>query len=336
MSEASFGVGAYTVGKFVVDGQQVRSESASHDARLVIPLTIAMNPRPLESMIALTGLSCSLHLVPSNAANEINQFGPSVAVHFGSLDCHSIPSNVVDHHAQLRFPLNSSQIRALETHRHTEPNKNFRATIRFQGTLAWMYAVGNSFPMHPNAPPDPNLIVGHPFEPSYGMFAKCAPFRTVKFDPLEFEVDASRWVAQVLPGFDLDHIRIVEIDLPHDGALPHGAAAFFDEGRRDYESGRYGDCIAKCRRLREVVEKQLGATRAKPLATIIADQLAWAVDAPQRKVLDSSWKALVDITNAAHHPERPGIFCAADARFGLLLTAVLLEYVQTLRANLPL
>jgi hypothetical protein len=162
------------------------------------------------------------------------------------------------------------------------------------------------------------------------MFAKFAPFQTVQFDNLEFQVDSSRWVHQVLPGFDLDHIRIIEINLPHGGSLPNGAAAFFDEARRDYEGGRYGDCIAKCRRLREVVEKQLGATKGAPIAEIVGNRLRWTTDAPQRTVIDSSWKALVDITNVAHHPERPGLFSAPDARFGLLLTSVLLEYVQAL------
>ena len=76
---------------------------------------------------------------------------------------------------------------------------------------------------------------------------------------------------------------------------------------------------------------QLGATKEKPLAAVIAERRRWPEGDGRSAFLDSVWKAMTDVTNAPHHPEGEASsqqFDVADARLILLLTAALSAYLS--------
>lgn len=78
-------------------------------------------------------------------------------------------------------------------------------------------------------------------------------------------------------------------------------------------------------------KRQLGATKEKPLATVVTERRRWPEGDGRRAFLDSVWKAITDITNAPHHPEGEASgqqFDAPDARLILLLTAALSAYLS--------
>jgi hypothetical protein len=96
ISKARIEVASRTVGEIAIDGAATRGEGGPDDPRLVLPLTISFSPRPLDQMLVLTELACSLHL--GQDATDQNQLGPTV---WRSLLPHmharSLPSYINDH-----------------------------------------------------------------------------------------------------------------------------------------------------------------------------------------------------------------------------------------------
>jgi hypothetical protein len=69
--------GSRIIGTITLNDREMRGEGGPHDARIVFPLTVTMNPQPAEAMLALTELRCSLHLTTPTFAE--NQVGPTVS-----------------------------------------------------------------------------------------------------------------------------------------------------------------------------------------------------------------------------------------------------------------
>jgi hypothetical protein len=163
-----------------------------------------------------------------------------------------------------------------------------------------------------------------------GLFSFVVPFWNTRIDDLPVRIPQSTWVDRVLPGLGLDRLRLVELALPaFGGPLPQEVVPHFDAARRDYDAGRYRECIQQCRSIRHAVERHLGATEKQPVQEQVGQRLGWPADSPQRMFLAQTWKALVDLTNAALH-RLDTVFQARDARACLLTTAVLLEYLERL------
>jgi hypothetical protein len=77
--------------------------------------------------------------------------------------------------------------------------------------------------------------------------------------------------------------------------------------------------------------EELGAGKARPFATIVAEKRGWTPTDRRRVFLDELWKAATDLVNLPHHPEgQPEVqhFDDADARIMLVLTAALSSYVR--------
>lgn len=153
---------------------------------------------------------------------------------------------------------------------------------------------------------------------------------------LRLEVETSSWVESVLPGLGYDRVRLVEIDLtqmPDEGVAP----AQFDKARREFDAGRYAECVATCRAIRHAWERALDATtQQRPIAKALAEQLGRSDSDWPYTVLKKMWAGYADMTNAPHHPEqtpKPRPVTAADAKFCLLATLALSEYVDQLRST---
>jgi hypothetical protein len=83
-------------------------------------------------------------------------------------------------------------------------------------------------------------------------------------------------------------------------------------------------CIGKWRAIVSAWNTQFGAADKKHLADLVATAQGWAQDDPRKDALDKIWTALINGSNAPHHPEpQPAGYepSAHDARLHLLLTA---------------
>src|SRR5262249_60680543 len=113
--------GSIGIGSVALVGSGVRGEGGPHAPHLVLPLEVTMEARPVETMIALLDMTCSLHLiVPGAYLSEMNQLGPLVTVNLlPNLPCRSVPSGSSPSQVVFRFPVPPPLVTVLATHRHT-------------------------------------------------------------------------------------------------------------------------------------------------------------------------------------------------------------------------
>lgn len=330
--------GMYGVGSVELIENRVTGEGGPHDPRLVLPLQVRMEPASTDRMLALTQLTCSLHLVVlGTATHPGNQHGPSTTTDLSSgLHCRSLASVGEGYIFDVRIPLAQPHVAKLEAWRHSTGGKDFTGTLHLSGKVAWVYQTGGSMSSLMK-PLDASKLDGELFPPGAGMYSTFAYFWDTRMDDLPLHVPESTWIENVLPGLGLDRLRLVELALPTIGGLLElETVQTFDAARREYDSGRYRECIEKCRYVRDGIHECLGATRERPVAKVIGDRLHMASNAPQRAFLRDAWKSLVDLTNAAHHPTQARLLMPSDARACLLVVAVLLEYLQALAGTMPL
>jgi hypothetical protein len=308
---------------------QVRGEGGPYDARLVLPLILTMYPRKPEEALALTELTCSLHL--GMPAFDQNQVGPTVTMTLQqNMPCRSLSDRPNSHTLEVRVPLSQPVVAHLDAQRHTSADKAFTAVLRLSATVGWLYKIGNTFP---SGSPEPQAIGNHPFSSALGLFSLVAPFWDTRIEPLPIRITAPLWIDNALPGLGYDRLRLIEVMVPSPGEpLLTMVIPFFDDARRDYDAGRYRECVQKCRDVRHAVEQHLGATgkEGDRVADKVAARLGLSADDPRRKLLDGMWQGLVLLTSEAHHISNPGGYTAANARGCLLLTATLLDYLRSL------
>lgn len=327
-----------SVGAITLDTAKVRGEGGPSDARLVLPLTVTLDPQDEGATLALTRLTCALHLGEPVAPSS--QVGPSTLIlveRLGDRLVSSRPQRPFAHEVEARLFLSQAVVARIEAHRHAHAEKTFAGVLSFDGTLAWAY---KTTMYYTDATPGSHRFAGDEWPFDFGAGASLlAPIWSTRIEPLAFRIPASTWIDNVLPGVGLDRLRLIEITMPVAGSpLPTSVVPTFDDAQRDYDAGRYRECIGKCRDVRNAVEQHLGATRAQPVADVMATQLGLPSDAAERAFLDNAWKALGDLTNSAHHINAAGAptYSAAAARTCLFLTATLLDYLRHLYMAPPI
>lgn|GEM_PF-4209936 len=255
-----------------------------------------------------------------------SRLGPAVSLDLiANMNCRTFPDRPNTTPLKLRFHLTDEQVKLLEDKRHTAPTGRLVLYLQLESIIVWLRYTGNSMNQDDGA----STIGAGGWPPMAGMFAEMLPFWNTDIRPLQAEIEPSTWVDSVLPGLGYDHVRLVEIDLsqmPDVGILVNQ----FDTARREYDDGRDAACIAACRNIREAWEKVLEANKDRPVAKVLAGLLLWPVQDWHINMLNAIWKGYADMTNAFHHTPPPTA-TAADARFCLLLTAILSEYVAHLR-----
>lgn len=323
------GVGGPRVGDLRLDPTLLRGEGDRYDPRLVIPLTVTMHPQPIEHQIAIIRLIGSLHTNQNPFPG--NQIGAAATLDLlDNMPCRTIPSGPNEVRPELRFSLTDPQIQHLEELRHAAADTRLTLYLYLRGIIVWAKHTGNSSSPHPT---QASTLGEGGWEPNVGMFSELLPFWNSHFDTLSVDVEPSVWVDKVLPCIGYDHVRLVEVDfskLPNQGIL----RAQFDKARRKYDAGDFEGCVQECRGIQNAWEQAFGVTRGHPIASKLANLLHWPSDDWHHKMLDSIWKGYADMVNAPHHPEHvpPNLpVTAADAGLCLLLTAVLSEYVDSLR-----
>lgn len=309
------------VGEVILDAGQFRGAGGVDRPQIVLPLRIELAPRPKEQMLALTDLDVSLHL--GERPTSINQVGATTRVDLrDGFHARSLPKGVNDHTPQVSIDLAARDIERLEMLRHAGPPEAFRLVVQVRGHLVWMRAayneIGGTNPAE--------------FDPTEGMYVDVLPMWYTKLDPIVVQPEQSAWVRNVLPELGYDRRRLVEVRLPPPTATVQ-ADASFAAALRHLDASSYAAAVASCRAILTAWSRAFGATRAKPLATKIADRLGWTADDPRRAMLDGLWKAVYDYVSSEHHPEtHPTSYAAeaAEARAVVLLTATLSEYVAAL------
>lgn len=103
------------------------------------------------------------------------------------------------------------------------------------------------------------------------------------------------------------------------------AAREWDRARRALDDGRYDQRGSECRDLLALWQRTLRATRADPVAAVVARARGWSDDDVRRPFLEGLWRSLLDLVNGPHHPEGSDTvqeYDAADARLVLATTAL--------------
>lgn len=313
-----------TIGEIALDSTKITGEGGLADARLVFPLQIRLHPSSSKgAMITLTELTYSLHY--GWPISEHNQLGPSARINLMvGFTCRSTtngPSNGITY---VRLPVSAALITQLENQRQLQAEHAVSAHLHLQPALAWMEQTGNVMP---------DEYGEHPFKGEQtGPFSRLSYFWYPQAGDLAVQISASDWVQNVLPGLGYNQARFVEIALPTAaGQFPEAILDYYDTARRHLDLGNYREAVASCRDIRTTIEGHLGATRANPVGTVVADRLGFPADAPQRGLLQAAWDSLALATNTAHHLPGGPRLTGADARMCLYLTAVVLDYLTHLR-----
>jgi hypothetical protein len=314
--------GGNIVGTASVDGSAVRGEGGPVRPQLVVPLTIAMNPQPDESMLAVVWLFARLatdqYASPHQAICQ-----PIAQQLVTGFHVHSLPHGSTDHTEYLRFFLTPAEVEDIERRRLAANSETFSMYLGLDAMVAGMKTY-NQVRAGQGGEPSPWNI-------QFGMFSQVFPFWTSQISPVWVQVEQSTWVREVLPGLGYDRLRLLEMTFPPPLPDHTSAAVQFDRAKRALDERRYGDCIQECRGLLNMWEKQYGATSKQRVAQIVSGERAWPESDIRRDLLDTLWREVGDVANAPHHPEGDvdaQTFDGRDARLLLLLTSALSEYVE--------
>lgn len=335
VGEANINAGsARTVGRVRVDPGMLRGEAGPFEPRLVMPVSFEMHNRPADQMLALLQLTAILHVGdPANPANQIGS--PATISLLNNFPVRSVPEGASTYSIDLRFQLSLAAVHRLELARHTARDGNFELFLRLQGPLAWLRTTRGELSTHPSRGRAGNTVADDPFQMQLGLHSEVSLLWTTAIDNLRVQIDPTVWVKNVLPGFGIDNVRLIEVVLPP--GLPDigNAARVFDDAERAYHERRYADCISKCRGIIRAWNKQLSATSKEHLADLVGNSQRWPADDLRRNLLDAVWQALLEASNVASHPEGQDAAympTADDARLQLMMTAIVSEYLhQVLR-----
>jgi hypothetical protein len=119
---------------------------------------------------------------------------------------------------------------------------------------------------------------------------------------VEISITREQWVSTFLPGLGLDRSRLIEVTFPA-GLGETNHAHDYDRALRALREGRYDDCVADTRDIVARWNSVLGASATKHIGEVIGDLRGWGDGDPRRAFVTSSWKALLDICNVAHHQD---------------------------------
>ena len=328
-----------TIGKIRIDSTQIRGEGGWLDPRLIMNAEIEMFPRAENQHLVLTEVSCALKL--DNNPGAANQIGFAIHLNLiGNMIYKSLPNSPATNDLQLCFNLTQEQVKRLEDAREATHQEPFTLYLEIKGVLAWVAGTGNSVNAHQ---PKPSTLRGEILPLEFGMYSELIPFWNTSIGVLRIALESTTWV-KVLSGLGYDRIRLVEINLSQ---MPKAGfvASQFDKARSYLDDGRYEECIAACRGIKNAWEKRLNPTRAKGKTVVkaLAERLGWTQDNPHYQFLDETWKGLHVMTSAFHHPEefaytldgseeasQSTLASVADARFCFFQTVILSEYVEGL------
>jgi hypothetical protein len=140
---------------------------------------------------------------------------------------------------------------------------------------------------------------------SSGSAVELLPLTWIRVGDVTVPVPRSEWAEQILPAVGLNTMRLVACRLPRSGgSLGNDLTTWFDQARLKFDAGDYRGAIERARDVRNAVEQHLHSSRAAPVALKVETARGLPKHAPTTEFLDGVWRALADVTNEAHHPDR--------------------------------
>jgi hypothetical protein len=330
LAEADIMVGSTRIaGRLQVDAGLIRSEAGPLEPRLVVPVAIELSNRPADQMLALTHLTGHLNLGDEhNPGSEVGM--PARLDFIPGFYARSLPEGQVKFTTEFRFQLSPIAVHRIEAARHASSGSVFEMRIRCDAALAWIRKTGGVIQPSPGG--GGTVDATDPFQLKFGMHSELSYFWTVEVRTLRIQMEQSAWISNVLPGLGIDTVRLVEMTFPP--KFPPGSSAkTFDEALLAFNGKRYDECVAKCRGIVSGWNKSLGATKARPMGMAIASRQGWKKDDARIEWLNGLWKAVVDMSNAVHHPESRASaqhVSVHDAKLHLMMTATMSEYIFAL------
>lgn len=318
MQEQTLIVGHRGVGGLSVDAGALRGEGGPQNPRLVVPVTIRLEPRPTGAGIAVTQLQGSLS--SSQDHNPANLIGRPVHEHLvNSFPVRSYPKSSESHTVLLNFFIEAQEITALERLRHSATSGLFELYLHLTPVVAGLQtsdelrvADSESYPL------------------DLGAYSQVLPFWRATVLPIRISIETSAWTRDVLPGLGYDRVRHIEVTFPPSLPEHEAATASFDFARQALDEKRYSECVASCRGILNLWVNQYSATNTVKIAQRVAKARGWGDDDKRVDFLDRIWKATTDMVNTPHHPEgstEPLTVDASDARLLFMLVAALSEYL---------
>jgi hypothetical protein len=314
--------GSRIVGQVYVDGGALRGEGGPAKPQLVVPLTIEMNNSPAGTMLALCSVRASL-ATDQHASSHLTVASPTSELLLNNLPARSFPQGGNEHVLHLRFHLTATDVAELERKRHQTPGDIFTLYLALDAVVAGVKTY-NQVGTRANTEKTP-------WDLQFGMFSQLMPFWRTDIPSVPIFIERSTWVRDVLAGVGYDRVRLIEMRFPPPMPDHPSAASEWDKARRALDEQRYGDCVAECRDILAMWQRQLNATKDSPVASVVAAKHGWVDHDSRLTFLDSLWKAAIDIVNTPHHPEGKTVeqhFDSADAHLMLTLTAALSQYIS--------
>ena len=313
------------VGRVRIDPGSVSGEGGPLDPRLVVPVTVEMDARPREEMLALIRLSGSLHLDNAwNPATRIGLVDSHDLIH--NMNYRSLPQGTSSHRVELRFPLTLALVERLEQTRQASPNKEFVAEVHLEGIVAWLRETHGQVPLQGQTIEDT--------QPAglwrLGMHSEVSLFWLTDIDPLRVTIDQSSWISNVLPGLGYGQVRLLEIAFPPvpDKERWEKALKHVEQAENHFLHGNDPEVLQSCYAALESLE---GAPKA------IFDKVS---DPQKRDHLNTVLKNTKDFMHAGRHVSREGERVGEfdtdrrDSDFALSQTKIWLVYIARLLAGL--
>ena len=255
------------VGKVRIDSAQIRGEGGWLDPHLIIPIEIELYQRPENQQLVLTSISSSLKLdgIPGTS----KQIGSTTQLNLlRNMNYRTFPNAPTVNTLQLSFNLTQGQVKKLEEAREDSHQGPFTLYMELDGVLAWIAGTGKSVGAYQS---EPSTLRGENLPLVLGMYSELMPFWNTSIAVLRVAIESTTWI-NVLSGLGYDRVRLIEINISQ---LPEAefVAAQFDRARHYLDEGRYEECVAACRGIKNAWEKRLKATKKKPVAAIFAEKL---------------------------------------------------------------
>lgn len=241
LATADIQLNQVTIGKIRIDSTQIRGEGGWLDPHLIIPIEIELYQRPENQQLVLTDISYSLKLTENPGIS--NQLGSTAHLNLiRNMNYRTFPKTPTANTLQLPFNLTQEQVKKLEEVREDSHQGPFMLYVELEGVIAWLAGTGNSVGIHQSKP---SILRGENLPLEFGMYSELIPFWNTSIGVLRIALESTTWV-KVLSGLGYDHVRLVEINLSQ---MPEAGfvASQFDKARSYLDEGRYEECIAACR-----------------------------------------------------------------------------------------
>jgi hypothetical protein len=317
INQADIRLVQYRVGHLRIDPLQIKGEGGPLMPALVLPVELDLHEADGKKLV-LERLQAELVTRPGTGPRV--RLGLPVAIEWGARSdtrpLSSVPRGA-SHSLELRIDLLSAGLRLLDAHVQATTQGPVMLALYFEARLGLMEEESMAEVI-------PSL--GNP------SLWSARRFWSASVDELEIQLSREHWAEQVAPALGHDRVRLVAVSLPSPGGwLDTNVVPIFDAASRAYDAADWREAIQKCRDVRHHIEQQVrGTSQDGSVAQVVAQRLGVEEDDPRIRFLDSTWKALADVTNEAHHIDSIGRLQAATAHAALLITATMVQHVAEL------